>query len=120
MSQAFSSTGAAKSSRPPGRVFKFPAHEPKAGAQGARFVPFLSHLIQVELAKELGHLPGCGLLARYLVDQRQALYAIAQRPDIGRVSEIEEPGKALPGGSQFVALVMRQANQQVPPTVKQA
>ena len=106
--------------RPPGGAFQFPAHEPKPGAQGARFVPFVSHLIQVELAEELHHLPGFGLLARYLVDQRQALHAIAHRSDIGRVSKIEELDEALPGGGQFVALVMRQANILVPPAVKQA
>ena len=104
---------------PPGGAFKFPAHEPKAGAQGARLVALVSHLIQVELAEELHHRPGLSLLARYLVDQRQALHAVAQRPDIGRVAMIEDLGKALPGGGQFVALVMRQANILEPPTVKQ-
>jgi len=86
--QAWSGTGAPKSFAHPAALIQFPTHEPKPGAQGARFVPFVSHLIQVELTEELHHLPGFGLLARYLVDQRKALHAIAQRPDIGGVSEI--------------------------------
>ena len=109
-----------KAISPAGGAFQISTHQPQAGTQRARFVRLASHLIQVEILDDLQHLPGRGRLARKLMDQGEALYAVAHRAEIARISEVEHPGKVLSCGGQLVALVMHQAKDIMPPTFEQA
>ncbi len=86
--------------------------------QRTRIVAFLAKSIQVKLAEQPHDLPGCGVIAPGRMHPHQADHTIVGGLRMRSVAFVDEFGKVLAGGVQFIPAIVDHAEKVVRPALK--